>query len=315
MQSNTNRGLKILFLGLDNAGKTSILLTLKRQFSRIQDLTPTKGIDTRMFEFMGMQVGEWDLGGQRVYRKQYMHQRQERIFGGAGVIIFVIDIQDKKRLVEGLEYLQELFYQVNLLGTKPMIYIFFHKYDPVSIVGANSELNNYSLDLRNKIKETFNYDKIDFFKTSIYDLQTIIIAMSKILLSNHPQAEAIETTIQEFAKKVDAEGMELIDDNSLVVGSYYANSNVEELMNSLTPLFLEVNEIFERAEVRQFYTDEPEDEMVIRRFARFFIFKKFKLERENTYFYILGCKKDSKFNKEDIATFTNLIKQIIQLTK
>ena len=42
---------KLLFTGLDDAGKTSIILSLQREFSKIAILSPTRGAQRRMFEF------------------------------------------------------------------------------------------------------------------------------------------------------------------------------------------------------------------------------------------------------------------------
>ncbi len=55
---------KILFTGLDMAGKTSIILALQREFSKIAILKPTRGAQRRIFEFLGREISEWDLGGQ-----------------------------------------------------------------------------------------------------------------------------------------------------------------------------------------------------------------------------------------------------------
>ena len=44
---------KILFTGLDDAGKTSIILALQREFSKIAVLSPTRGAQRRIFDFLG----------------------------------------------------------------------------------------------------------------------------------------------------------------------------------------------------------------------------------------------------------------------
>ena len=64
---------KILFTGLDDAGKTSIILALKREYSKIAIIKPTKGAQRRIFEFLGKDISEWDLGGQERYRISYLN--------------------------------------------------------------------------------------------------------------------------------------------------------------------------------------------------------------------------------------------------
>ena len=63
---------KILFTGLDDAGKTSIILALQREFSKIAVIKPSRGAQRRIFEFLGKEISEWDLGGQISYRISYL---------------------------------------------------------------------------------------------------------------------------------------------------------------------------------------------------------------------------------------------------
>jgi len=311
-ESESPKGIKVIFTGLDNAGKSSIIATLMREFSSIPTLRPTSGIKYRDFEFLGMRIAEWDLGGQKVYRRAYLNKEPEKIFGGTEILLSVIDIQDKERIPEALEYLKDIFDLMISLNIKPSIYVFFHKYDPVSMIGSQAELNNYSLELRDKIKTILEYPAIEFYRTSIFDIQTIIIAFSKILLSKNPKSTVIENTIRDYAEKLEMDALELIDDNSLVLGSFYKNRHIKSLMNAIMPFFLEVNEIFEKVSFSRPYEDKPEDQMVIQKFDKFFLFKKFSLKQIDSNFYFLNCKNDSKFNQEDFQIFVNLIKEILR---
>ncbi|GAJ18988.1 unnamed protein product, partial [marine sediment metagenome] len=76
-------------------------------------------------------------------------------------------------------------------------------------------------DLKEEVKGATDYKEVYFYETSIYNLSSIISAMSEILLNLYPKSELIEKTIVEFAKKVNSSGVVVIDDNSLIVGSYY----------------------------------------------------------------------------------------------
>jgi len=63
---------KILFTGLDDAGKTSIILALQREFEKIANIEPTKATQRRIFTLLGRAVSEWDLGGQKHYCISYL---------------------------------------------------------------------------------------------------------------------------------------------------------------------------------------------------------------------------------------------------
>jgi len=72
--------MKIAFLGLDNAGKTSILTGLKRKFDfmeQVSKLQPTLSVDrnTFSFNFLNTQVMQFDFGGQLKYREEYLEHR------------------------------------------------------------------------------------------------------------------------------------------------------------------------------------------------------------------------------------------------
>jgi len=312
--SKRQDALKLLIMGLDNAGKTSIILTLMRDFEKVEQVKPTTGIQRRVFDFLGVLIAEWDLGGQQVYRKTYLTSKAGEIFPNTKILIFIIDIHAKKRYDEAIEYLKGIVTQLNTLDIKPAIFVFFHKYDKeIENPLSGTELNNSSLALRNIIKEEIEYDNIEFYRTSIYNMQTLLIAMSKILLSVNSRSKAVESAIHELAERLGSDGLELIDDNSLIVGFYYKNKYIEELMNGVIPYFLQVNEIFERASLSLSYQDEdePDDQMEIHRFGKYFLFKKFTLRKDESYFYILNCKKEPEFDEEQFEVFVNLIREIL----
>ncbi|MCP4760579.1 MAG: hypothetical protein GY870_02285, partial [archaeon] len=290
MSDTDKPGIKVVFTGLDNAGKSSIIATLMKDISMIPALKPTRGIRNRDFKFLGMQIAEWDLGGQKVYRRAYLNKDPEKIFGKTEILLSVVDIQDKNRIDEALEYLEDIYNICMSLKIKPSIYVFFHKYDPVSVMGSQAELNNFTLELREKIKSMLNYPQLEVFRTSIFNLNSILIAVSKMLLSKVPKSKAIEETIQEYSVKLNMNALELIDDNSLILGSYYRNKRIEQLMNAVSPFFLEVNEVFAKVSYSTPHEDKHDDQMVIQKFGKFFLFKRFTVKKIESDFYFLGCK-------------------------
>jgi len=125
---NDSEGKKLIFAGLDNAGKSSIILTLLREISNITIIKATKGAQRRVYEFLGIKISEWDLGGHEKYRNKYL--KQPDLFFRADLAIYVIDVQDTQRLPKTINYLSDIIEQFLLLKIEPPIYILFHKYDP-----------------------------------------------------------------------------------------------------------------------------------------------------------------------------------------
>lgn len=301
---------KILFTGLDGAGKTSIIMVLKREFSKIAILSPTRGAQRRVFQFLDKNISEWDLGGQKSYRIAYL-KNPSKYFDNTEIAIYVIDIQDKKRIPEAIDYLKDVIEQFKELEIRPPIYIFFHKFDPVLERSAYNEYSNLTLNLKQDIKKQSEYKRLYFYNTTIYDISSIIRAMSEILLTLYPKSELINKTIKEFSEKLGAEGVVIIDDNSLQIGSYFKNDEIKTILDSSTPYFLTLNDSFKVAEDKAKIIKDPENNVLVQRYDKYFIFKQISLKEGIPPYYLLLVKEEPKYNKEDIESLTNLLQEIL----
>jgi small GTP-binding protein len=88
---NPKKEFRILMLGLDQAGKTTILYKLK--LGEVVSSVPTIGFNVETLEYKNIKFMVWDIGGQDKIRqlwKHYYHNTQG--------LIFVIDSQDLERL-------------------------------------------------------------------------------------------------------------------------------------------------------------------------------------------------------------------------
>jgi len=300
---------KLLFTGLDNAGKTTIIYGLQREFSKIAFLKPTRGAQRRIFEFMGKEIAEWDLGGQISYRISYL-KNPGKYFDDTEIVVYVIDVQNRVRIPEAISYLKDVVERFRKLEIAPPIYIFLHKYDPALRRNALNEMKNLEVEIKEKIKKNVEYKEIYYYNTSIYDLPSIIKAMSEILLNIYPKSELIEKTIIEFGKKTYSDGIVLLDDNSLIVGSFYKDDETKNLLAASTPYFLSLNDSFVFTEVQP-SREQEENHMVVQRYGRNFIFKQLAFKEGVSPYYILMLKQDTHLNKEDIDCFSNLLKEIL----
>jgi len=300
---------KILFTGLDTAGKTSIILALQREFSKIALLKPTRGAQRRIFEFLGRDVAEWDLGGQSSYRIAYL-KNPNKYFDGTEIAIYVIDIQNTERIPEAISYFKDVVKQFNKLEISPPIYVFFHKCDPPYVRNAKNEVSQLKLKLKEEIKNVVKYKDIYYYDTSIYDLSSIIKAMSEILLNLFPKSELIDKTILEFAKKVEAEGVVLLDNNSLILGNYYKNEEIKRLLTISTPYFLTLNDSFHMTQTLPGQNME-ENRMVVQRFGKHFIFQEIKLKDDSPSYYILLLRLNPEISTEEFDSFAKILKEIL----
>jgi small GTP-binding protein len=160
--------MKILLIGLDNSGKTSIAKCLRgiKGLSAFNSPKPTKSANIIEFEALNSKYAIWDLGGQKAYHEEYFNDFPTLI-KGAQKIIYVIDIQDVKRYDETLEYLKKVINAIN----NPIeidFSVFLHKFDPD--MKFDKEFNKKLIDkLINRIQEIFPSNFIySINKTSIY---------------------------------------------------------------------------------------------------------------------------------------------------
>ncbi|MFW9999609.1 MAG: ADP-ribosylation factor-like protein [Candidatus Hodarchaeota archaeon] len=300
---------KILFTGLDGAGKTSIILTLGREFSKIVKLEPTKSVQRTNFKLLGREISEWDLGGQKSYLISYI-KNPSKYFDNTEIAIYVIDILDKSRIIESISYLYDVVDKFKELKIKPPLNIFFHKYDPKLINNIKIEIESLINELKKEIKDTLDYEEIHYFYTSIYEPYTIMSAISEILLQLYPKSELIQKTIKEFSRKLDCEGLIIIDKHSIILGSYFKDDDSNKLLSKTIAYFLTLNDVFIEMDL-----EEQKDQIIVRKSGNYFLFKPIIFEENAISYYMLILKKHNPFDlyfiNKDFSAFVHIFKDII----
>ncbi|KAI0221183.1 ADP-ribosylation factor-like protein 3 [Lamellibrachia satsuma] len=115
LKSTPDRELRILLLGLDNAGKTTLLKHLASE--DISHITPTQGFNIKSVQSSGFKLNVWDIGGQRKIRPYW-----KNYFENTDVLIYVIDSADRKRFDETAEELSLLLDEEKLTGVPVLIF-------------------------------------------------------------------------------------------------------------------------------------------------------------------------------------------------
>ncbi len=129
--------VKISVIGLDGAGKTTLIAYLR--YGRfISDITPTIGLNTEVIKFEGLTFHVWDLGGQMQFRKTIWEQYTENSKG----IIYVIDAANRRRFPEAREYLWKMMNLEHLKGRHIPFCILANKIDLVPEL-TEKDLANY----------------------------------------------------------------------------------------------------------------------------------------------------------------------------
>ncbi|NVM31008.1 MAG: hypothetical protein HWN65_19360 [Candidatus Helarchaeota archaeon] len=217
------RRFKIVFAGLANSGKTSILLNLKREYHG--EILPTKGIERSEMRVLGHNLVEWDLGGQTSFREGYLKRKEA--FYDTNLLYYVIDINDSKNFDEALDYFRDILEILREASQFPKIIICLHKID----LHLSPEMNKTLREQFETIGEDFN---IKFFATTIFNMYSLINAFSYGMRLLSGQTEDLQEQLKQFASDTKSEAIILLESNGFIVGEYYHSENLREITQDLT---------------------------------------------------------------------------------
>ncbi|XP_060065304.1 ADP-ribosylation factor 2-like [Ylistrum balloti] len=134
--------MRILMVGLDAAGKTTILYKLK--LGEIVTTIPTIGFNVETVEYKNISFTVWDVGGQDKIRPLWRHY-----FQNTQGLIFVVDSNDRERIGEAREELMRMIHEDELRDA--VLLVFANKQDLPNAMAANNITENLGLStLRNR---------------------------------------------------------------------------------------------------------------------------------------------------------------------
>ncbi|XP_070686371.1 ADP-ribosylation factor 4-like [Pempheris klunzingeri] len=131
--------MRILMVGLDAAGKTTILYKLK--LGEIVTTIPTIGFNVETVEYKNINFTVWDVGGQDKIRPLWRHY-----FQNTQGLIFVVDSNDRERVAESSEELSKMLMEDELKDAA--LLVFANKQDlpnALSVSELTDKLGLYSL--------------------------------------------------------------------------------------------------------------------------------------------------------------------------
>ncbi|KAG8810508.1 hypothetical protein FRC18_004017 [Serendipita sp. 400] len=109
-----NKEVRILMLGLDAAGKTTILYKLK--LGEVVTTIPTIGFNVETVEYKRVSFTVWDVGGQHRIRPLWRHY-----YTNVGAVIYVVDSADTERIPEAREEMDNLLASDDLKGVPVLV--------------------------------------------------------------------------------------------------------------------------------------------------------------------------------------------------
>eukprot|EP00999_Lentomonas_sp_LEN2_P000551 NODE_1551_length_816_cov_392.370102_g1503_i0.p2 GENE.NODE_1551_length_816_cov_392.370102_g1503_i0~~NODE_1551_length_816_cov_392.370102_g1503_i0.p2 ORF type:complete len:183 (+),score=50.96 NODE_1551_length_816_cov_392.370102_g1503_i0:61-609(+) len=137
------KDVRILMVGLDAAGKTTILYKMK--LGEIVTTIPTIGFNVETVEYKNLKFTMWDVGGQDKLRPLWRHY-----FQNTNGVIFVVDSNDRERAGQARDELQKMLSEEELRDA--VLLVFANKQDlpnAMSTAEVTDKLGLHSLRQRN----------------------------------------------------------------------------------------------------------------------------------------------------------------------
>jgi len=107
--------VRLLMLGLDNAGKTTILKKFNGE--DISEIAPTLGFNIKSLDHRGFKLNIWDVGGQRSLRSYWRNY-----FEATDGLVWVVDSADRRRMEDCKAELAGLLQEERLLGATLLVF-------------------------------------------------------------------------------------------------------------------------------------------------------------------------------------------------
>jgi GTPase SAR1 family protein len=219
--------LKILFAGLDGAGKTSFLLGVKKRYSEIIKVLPTKGVsrtNEKIFEEQNSRISIWDIGGQKKYLERFLQESKFYLYN-IDLLYYFIDIQDDDRIKESLDLFYRIIESLKALDESPPIVICLNKYDPD--LKESKKIDKMLKNLIQNVEKRTEGYHIKIFETSIFNHWSLISAYSYGLSQLSPNKEIFKSQLKSFAKNIGSDAILLLSENGIIL-STFSNSEISE---------------------------------------------------------------------------------------
>jgi len=221
---------KIVFCGLDFAGKTSILKVLEGSYSGLDRIKPTIGQKRTEWDILGFKVINWDLGGQEQYRAEYL-ANADQVLRDTNLLIFVVDVQDAERFKNASVYFNNILSALDTLKIKAPVILCLHKIDPDVIEHPHIVKNLKKLTEMFSAYSQEHGVEIQVFKTSIFDRKSLVEMFSNGIKQLIPLG-ILSQILEEFRlenSKLGLIGAILFDQNFFIVGNSFENTATQNM--------------------------------------------------------------------------------------
>ncbi|MHA2173469.1 MAG: ADP-ribosylation factor-like protein [Candidatus Hodarchaeales archaeon] len=187
---------KILILGLQASGKTTIIQTVTEGHipKKEEKYLPTIDHERKKVVIAGTELIIFDLGGQTIFLDRFTSELSDFIFSGVEVLIFVIDSFEIKDISRAKVYLDLSLNKLVQYSPTASAYLFQHKTD---LIPDN---------LREEVRETiFDHLVVDtpvqlkYYETSVYN-RSIFHAMGRVFAEASDAIKTVKPLLETFGR-------------------------------------------------------------------------------------------------------------------
>ncbi|XP_010485647.1 PREDICTED: ADP-ribosylation factor 1-like 2 [Camelina sativa] len=137
-----NQEMRVVMLGLDAAGKTTILYKL--HIGEVLSTVPTIGFNVEKVQYKNVIFTVWDVGGQEKLRPLWRHY-----FNNTDGLIYVVDSLDRERIGKAKQEFQDIIRDPFMLNS--IILVFANKQDMRGAMSPREVCEGLGLlDLKNR---------------------------------------------------------------------------------------------------------------------------------------------------------------------
>ncbi|WP_371803775.1 ADP-ribosylation factor-like protein [Candidatus Lokiarchaeum ossiferum] len=224
---------KLPILGIAGGGKTSLILTLRREFKTLEKaIKPTKGIERSKLKFLDSDIVVWDFGGQEKYRESYK-KKAETYFSGIEELFFVIDFQDQDAMTESMTFFGDIKESILEYSPDATINLLINKFDP-GFEASEDHIKMYET-LQKKFLELSQPLNIRIAKTSIFNPISVIRAFSKPIFQNTTLYDNFQLLFMEYINKGNGcDFIMIFTKNLMEIGNYFNPAINQQQMRDIS---------------------------------------------------------------------------------
>lgn len=280
--------LKILVIGLENAGKTSFLLSLSNKYDQLysEKARAKVGFDRREYSTLGFPVVLFDFD--QYHERRFYKELVKDL--DAGLIYFIFDVLDRHNFGRNVEIFENILKILIHFKVNPEIIVCFHKCDQV-FLKPNSFIHE-NLKIAHRLVRTRTKRKLKFFQTSSHDYISLIRAFCAGISKIMPEsAQVMETIFDDFRDKSGADIVCLLDQDALVI---YESTGHEKLIREIIEV-ISPNIVAMAEKLISYKLDFPKTIQL--KLKGWFFFKSIRKEEDRRYYLIVYAKNPENFDK------------------